>query len=353
MTITALDLLEMRVRRRKETVRFDVLDTSGSKLGEVNPIRSRIPRVDLNINRAIKRTMPNFAVDAAQAADIDLVADRIQPVWVLQTGDEYPLGVFLFGDGTRRRFTYGQPLDATLVDHGYVLDQGVERSVGFDVGANAVTEAAALAAEVLPSVVQDVTPSTFTIASPVAWPAGTKRSEIINDLLGKAGYYSPWFSNAGELTMRPVPDLSTAAPDFTYESGAKIIAGTITEANDLLSAPNRYLVVDQTQPDSPIYGSYDIPDDAPNSVVRRGFPVLRKIDQKGLASNDEAVSAAMAVALQDASAYEHVAFSATPDPRHDSFNIVQYLGLSYREQSWVLALKPGGPHSHDLRRVYS
>ena len=64
-------------------------------------------------------------------------------------------------------------------------------------------------------------------------------------------------------------------------------------------------------------------------------------------------SHARAAAAQDAGGYQWVSFSAAPDPRHDTFDAVQYLGDIYREQGWSLQVLEGGEHRHDLRRVYA
>ena len=55
----------------------------------------------------------------------------------------------------------------------------------------------------------------------------------------------------------------------------------------------------------------------------------------------------------DAADYTCVSFSSAPDPRHDTFDVIDLLGVRYREQRWSTRLEEGAVMAHDLRRVYS
>ena len=90
---------------------------------------------------------------------------------------------------------------------------------------------------------------------------------------------------------------------------------------------------------------------APASEARPGR-CTHDIDAQGLADIAAANAAAEAAYLADQDALSFVSFTGTPDPRHDSFNVVSYDGINYLELSWSLELRPGGAHQHDLARVY-
>jgi hypothetical protein len=150
-----------------------------------------------------------------------------------------------------------------------------------------------------------------------------------------------------------VPLLPAGSADYTYEAGGRIHKDSIVETDDLLSTPNRYVVIDTNGATSPIIGTYDLPASAPNSIANRGFAVTKVIELQGLTDSAAAATAAQAAANNDDAAFKQVEFRSTHDPRHDAFNIVQLLGNQYREVAWRIVLSSGGAMGHKLRRVYS
>lgn len=352
--MTALDQLDLTWGQRQATFRFDVLNQAGTVIGTIHPDVDSPPKIENNVNRTIKRTMDNFNLNAEQAAAVDTIADRIKP-YMLVAGagpDDYPLGLFLFGGADRTRHSYGLPLSASLVDFTYVLDQPVETTVAYPAGAGI---AAALADQYAAAGITDYTidPVTTVFGSPVVWPAGTSRFAIMAEMAGMAGCFSPYFDNAGAGRVRVVTDLALAPVDVAYGAGGRVFADTIVETDDLLSAPNRYIVIDTSATDSPIVGYYDVPDSAPYSIAARGFVVATVLDVQGLQDGSSANARAEAEAAQDSSTFKWASFDSAPDPRHDTFQIIEWLGDRYREQSWSMTLVDGAPMGHDLRRVYS
>lgn len=351
--LTTDDLLNLRgVRRRVDSYLFDVLDQSNTVVGSVKPARGHAPKLGNDTTRRVFRTLTNFVVDAEQQVSIATVSGRVRPRMVLQNGVSFNLGVFLFGDATRPRRSWGLELGATLVDPLFILDQPVGRIVGYGAGTNLVAAALALAQEVI-TTPTNVGASATLLASPKGYQASDTRQKIINDLLAGAAFLPVYFDNNGTMQMQPVPLFPLSTPDFTYEAGGRIIKDTILETDNLLTAPNRYVVVDTSATGSPVIGTYDIPASAPNSITNRGFPVTKILQQQGLGSSSSAALAAQAAANQDEDTFKQTSFDSTHEPRHDTFNVVQLLGLQYREIAWDVELRSGGKMSHTLRRVYS
>lgn len=350
MTTTA-ELLDLEVDHRSATFRFDLLSSDGIALGQVDVQADRPPQVVNNINRPIKRSMRGLRIPSAAYAEIDTLTERIAPVMVLSNGAEFPLGVFLFADAARYRRTDSLDSDSVLVDQSLILDQATSTSIGYSAGASvrdAVVEQLAAAGFLTVS----VDSSARTFGGPVAWPAGTSRLAVLNELAGMMGAYSPYFDNGGIATVRLVPDLATATPDLIYGEDGRIYADTIVETDDLLEAPNRYIAISSDATEEPVVGVFDVPDDAPHSIANRGFAIASVRDVQGLENQAAAVDAARAAYAQDSSTFFWADFASAPDPRHDTFDIVAYRGVNYREQAWSLDLVEGAPMTHSLRRIY-
>jgi hypothetical protein len=352
---TATDLLDLapHVGQRASDVRYDVLDAALTKIGTVTPTYEATPRVTVNSDSAVKRTISSIRLTPSDQASVDPFAHRLQPVWVLETGDEYPLGVFLFGSMDRLRREYGLEAEVAAVDQTIIVDQPIERTISLAPGDDVGTALRVLFSTAnVPAFEVDGTITT-TVASPIAWPVGTSRLKVMNELAAMAGAYSVYFDNAGVGIVRRVPSLADTVPTLVYDDGGRIIVDSMVESDDLLEAPNRYLVIDSSAAESPVYAHFDVPPEAPHSIARRGFAVTKVIDEQGLASPDAALARAEAAYEQDAGGFQWVQFSSPPDPRHDTFDAVGYRGVTYREQGWSLTLIEGAEMTHDLRRTYS
>lgn len=349
---STVELLELAIGQRTEAVRFEVVDAFRRTLFPVNPDRSSVITVANNANATIKRTLQGLHLAPGDADKINPVSHRLRAIWQLENGAEFPLGVFMFGDSNRLRATYGKSFEGTLFDQTFILDQGRRSTFALAAGERCTDAIKALLREVnLPT--DRVADAPTVLANPQAWPAGTTRMRIINDLCAMASLYSVYFDNSGVPVCRPVPDLEVANAQLHYSLGqhSRVIRDSIVESDDLWQAPNVYVVVSTSANEQEVSGSYEIPENNPLSVKNRGFEVVNVLDTPGLETSEEAVARAKAAALQDPSTYRHVEFEAAPDPRHDTFDVVFFDDGVYREQSWSLVCTPGGPHRHNLRRV--
>lgn len=343
--------------QRATSYKFDLLDTQLVTVGELDVLGFDV-QIENNINRTIKRQLNGLRISPTDAREINPLVHRVRPSMIMQDGVQWPLGVFVFSDISTSPMTGTDGFTVgTMMDQALTLDQPVNRVYGFRPGTSIQTAITGLldASNIIEYEV-DSSSSIVRGSEWVTWPAGTKLLEIINDLCGLASYYSLFFDNAGVARVKTVPDLDGVEPTLRYGSNVgeqRVHVDSIVETDDLLEAPNRYIVINSALGDQPVVGSWDIPASAPNSIVNRGFPVATVIDKQGVDTNAEAAAAAKAYGQADYSTYRWVTFDAAPDPRHDTFDVISWENVPYREQAWTLTLSAPGPHRHELRRIYN
>jgi len=329
-------------------------------------LADQAPTLTNNINSDVKRTLSGLVLPPSVTADIDTLANRVRPWMVMQDGTEYPLGVFVFADASRARTTAydattGVPATVapdglfttgTLADLLATLNQG-SRGINFYGPGTLVTDA--LEQQLLAGNITDyvIEPSDAQIAQWTVWAPNTKRSTVINDLCKLGGYYSLYFDNMGTAQAKQVPALEGAEAQFVWEPGANVLADSIVESDDLLKAPNTYVVVNTAHTESPIWGQWLVPASAPHSYANRGFWVVAEYDIQGVNSNGRAKVAAKAIGQADFASYRWVNLETAIDPTYDTFNIVEYRGDKYRTQSWEFQLSATATMKHEARRIWA
>jgi hypothetical protein len=337
--------LDRWVGQRQASFRFRrVNGVTGEVLADITPLRSAT--ITHDTSRTIKRQLM-ITLGAADTAAVDPLVDRIEPFMVFPNGQEYPLGRFMFTDASRERFTSGKLGAMALNDEMFLVDQQIE--VG-------VTGIGRSVSQVIVGVLADLPISSRAEASPYAsaesWSIGAYRGRVLESLSISGDYFSPWFDHNGLMRFIRTFDPATRIADFDFDAGNKVIRQPILETDDLLTAPNRFVVVSNTPLDAsvPVVGTYDVPPTAPHSIARRGFVIAQVED---LQLTDAAQAAAVAKGLGTRQTiFERVSLTTAPDPRHDSYNVIHWQGEKWLELAWSMALVEGGVMNHLLRRAY-
>lgn len=348
---TDTELLDLTVSQRAEGYEFLLLDTQNNPIGTVHPQLG--VSIDHNTSQAIMRRMTSFKIAPDEFDAVNPLTDRVMPRMILENGSRYPLGVFLFADTPAPEWSFGSMYDATLVDQGHILGQALRYPIGFNAG-DLVVDCLRQVAETAGISTAFIDPSSATLGAPLTFLAGGSDTymKIMVQLCGLAGFYAPYFDNYGRLRCRVAVDPETTSPTLTYEAGGRIIAGSIIRSNNLLSAPNVYVVYDNSATEAPVRAEWPIPDTAPHSIARRGYAIPKVVEAPGIGNNDQALAYAKQLAQTEPAAYETVNFQGANDPRHDTFDVVQFLGNLYIETAWSFVCSPGGPMGHELKRVY-
>jgi hypothetical protein len=317
---------------------------TGEQLDDVNPIRTGTLTHDTT--RTIKRQLSlSFGKD--DAAMLEPLTDRITVYMVMGDGTEYPLGRSMFTDDRRQVWTSGELASTVLSDEMFLVDQQIQQGVGGVGGAVINT-----IYDVLAGLPITVNAEASPFDSNEAWTVGTNRGAILEALSVTGDYFSPWFDNDGVLRFIRSFNAADSVVDFDFDSGNKVVRGSITAASNILTAPNRFIVISNAADDSsvPAVGIADVPPSAPYSFAQRGFYIVQTQD---LQVPDSITAAAIAQNLANRqTVFLETALSSAPDPRHDSYNVIQWLGEKWLEVAWSMPLTPGGPMTHSLRRAY-
>lgn len=341
--------LDPWVGQRQCTFRFDVTDgVTGENLGEIHPLRGASLTHDTT--RTIKRQLA-FSLGRQDTADVNTLTDRVRLWMVFPNGQQYPLGKYMFTDASRQVYTSGKLGQMALNDEMFLVDQqspvGVS-SISGGIPKNVET----VIAEVMAGLPVDFSLEASGLQSASAWPSGTTRGSMLESLALTGDYFSPWFDNFGVMKFIRSFDPATKIPELDYDAGNQVTRSDIIESDDLLTAPNTFMVISNASSDmgSPVVATSSVPSTAPHSVANRGFEILEVQD---LQITDQLQADAVALNLVNRQTiFERVTLTTPPDPRHDSYNVIRWQNELWLELAWSMALEEGGSMNHLLRKAY-
>lgn len=342
------------VYQRADSFRFDLLDRDENRIGTVNPLARPSPVITNNTNGQTPRTLTQFHLPPSEINDINILSDRIQVFMILENGEEFSLGIFLWASDDRPFHSWGSDRVDSLVDKMLILNQGITHTIGFGKGADIGLAVLGLALEVLP--LEDIVIDAITadLGASRADSPGTGRSQILGDFMDLVGFLPPHFDRNGKLRLVDTPDLATVTPSIpAYTDGpdSRIIANSVTHSDDALDAPNIFIVY-ETSGQSTVRGQYEIAATEDHSEPSRGFYVPEVEPRTGLTSTSAANKAAKALATTKSKTFRWVAWSSPADPRHDTWDPVTVLEVNYIETAWTLPCHSGGIMTHTGRAVY-
>lgn len=353
---------------RTETVRWIVSDKDGNEHGDLMLSVRDTPRITNDTTRSIRRNVGNLTVlprplhdidtTHVYAEEIDPLTMRVSPWWYFGNGIRYQCGVFLWGDDSVELWSAGQPRPGMLTDQCTLLDQPLERSVGYSAGTavnNAIADLLSLdpSGEVEAAVEDGIEFTDAIIGTPVGWAAGRDTMLTALDGLCKiAGFLPPYYDNQGRLVCRSTPNLTGATPTFEYGQGLGDVLPGGVMSSDLLTAPNRYQAIGG-QADAELVGIFDVPDAAPNSFANTGRRIVKSQNVQGITTQAQADQSAASLYATDISSYTWLSFeTARVNPLHDTWDVVSFDGVNYREVGWTIEAKAGGKMAHQLRGTY-
>lgn len=335
------------VGQRSATFTFNLVNgVTGQNLGEINPIRGTA-QLTHETTSTIKRQL-SLSLGVADTAEINPITDRID-VDMVVAGSSWPLGRYMFTDLSRQVSTGGNEAVISLTDEMFAVGQAI--TSGFDAGIHATVPVAVQTLLAGLGVELEIEASPFQAAQ--SWAIGSNRGQILDALSVSGDYFGPWFGNDRKLHFIRSFNPATQVPDFDWDAGNQVIRDTITLSDDLLTAPNRFIVISNASTDTsiPISAAVDVPPTAPHSVVNRGF-VIPEVQSLPVMNNAQALAVAQNLALRQ-TIFEKTAISTAPDPRHDSYNVIQWQGELWLETAWSMSLTEGASMAHTIRKAYT
>lgn len=332
------------------TFQFTLIDgPTGVHRGSLTPLRTPTPTISHDTTATISRRVTGLTLAANDAARLQPLTDRIEIAMALPGRPPYPLGRYVIADTVELTATgTATTKPVTLLDEMLLIDQDLE--TGFDTGGQLVDQAIRRLLDGLPIRAPLIEATEHTTST--SWPPGTSRGSVLTDLATAGGYLKPWLDHTGRLRLRRAFQPADRAPDIDLDTGPRVLRDSISRSTELLSAPNRFVVVfNDLGPDTtPVIGVYDVPAAAPHSITSRGYVVPQVVDAQ-VTTARQATVYARTLGIQQ-TIHEVVELSTPPDPRHDGYDVVRFDGHLWLETGWELPLAPGGPMRHTLRRAY-
>lgn len=352
---TTDDILDLRgVRRRCDSFRFELCDPDLSPIGELHPDRDQsVPTIENDTTQDVPRRLSGLKLKPDEAADVDMISDRLRVYMRLQNGAEFRLGTFLWADDNRPRRSWGDESHTELSDFSHILAQESTTALGFGRGANITLIMFFLlgrAAFQLRDIAVIGEAANRGLRDPRSWEPGSTWLDRLNDLGAGCGFASPYFDQDGRFYFDAVPDPAVSAPSVPeYGDDTRIIADSIVSSNGLLTAPNDFGAFDSGT-DRLRTGRYQLPASAPHSFARRGWRIGKTRNVQGTETQAQLTNNARSLA-RGADVLEYLTFSSTLDPRHGTYAIVPAFGKMWLETAWSMELRSGGAMRHDLRRI--
>lgn len=331
------------------SVAWDVLDDSGSPVGRLN---SSGGSLTWDGTARIQRVVRGVQFDASDWQAINPFRDRLKLLWVEDNGDTTPLGVFHVAQLPKKYIDenfFGNP-EPYLVDGGFFLDQPSVQGLSGRLGER-LSDVMARLCDQAGVGSRVISPCGEFCGEPILTPSGTSYSQSLTGIARLANFLPPHFDRNGVLRLVPPPPL-TSAPAAVY-GPADVVRESRLANDNLLDAPNVFVVIGSGASKSEIIAEVEIPSSAPHSVANRGGRrVVSVRKEQGVDSFAQAQRIASQMALVQVADLETVAFDTLPNPLHDCYEIIELHGENYREKSWTLPLRADGTAmKHSVNRA--
>jgi len=365
LTPTVLAQLDMPnwVGQRSVGFRFVLINAvQAASPIDLHPLRDTTPTLTHDTSRTIKRQVQGFTLGVDETPLINVLQSRVLLYMIV--GDEtFPLGRYMFADRSKLVYTNGRLTNATLFDEMFIVDQQIEESFSPTTDPSGVAQgglggaycdrAVRALLRDLPVTVE-IEPTPFTTIG--SWAAGTTRGQITEQLSLDGDWFSPWFGNDTKMHFIRAFDPATRLPTFNLDIGNRVIANSIIESDDLITAPNRFIIVSNgvstdVAAATSIVGRADVPTTAPHSITNRGF-VIPSVQDRPVDTIMQATAIAQNIATRQ-TVFERTELATVPDPRHDSYDVILWQGERWLELAWMLPLIEGAAMGHVMRKVYS
>lgn len=337
------------VGQRSTTWRFDIVDSVTGYRRVIKPVISGSAGIRHDTRSTIKRSISGLTLTKSDTAVFNSITSRLEPV-MLVGGLEFPVGRYVPSDWVRFPATSGTTSNASFYDEGFIVDQQITNAFGANSPDGEVVSSMIrrfLASYPISFHIEGVIPEYTSLGS---WGAGTRGGFILDQLALDGDYLAPWFDNTS--TLRFIRSVEDELPSFDFDDGARVLRGQVAESDNLINAPNRFVVVGNGAASlgEPVVGVADVPSSAPHSIANRGFVVPEVVNRQVISSAQAGAIAANLARTQ--TLVEQVELLTLLDPRHDSYDVIMWQEKRWVEIAWTLPFAADGNMNHTLRRSY-
>lgn len=314
---------------------FDLLSPNLQPIGRIFPAADSITN---DTTATIKRALRGFTMTADDARHVNPATDRVRPMMVMEDGTRWPLGVFMFTMATARATSGHTFYDSTLVDQGLRVNQQLRWPFAIPRYGD-LTQALIDITQRLGIFEYDFELPVAVCGADIGWPTKTLGLDVMTQIVALAGAVGPYFDNRGRLTARLAPPLQSAVA-IDYEPGrhTRIVRDSLHTTKRYIEAPNVYVVESSDLDTAPVSATAFIDPRLDHSIERIGYERPDVRQEQGLVDTDHALRMVRNLAETDPRQLDKADFSTSPNPRHDTYDVVQADGVLYREQSWTQSL---------------
>lgn len=260
---------------RQENWHIDLLNLKDTSLGRLDGITDG--SFTFNVNAVIR----GGGSIEYQGEPIDWLQHRIQP-WYSMTAAgqtiEWPIGVFIPASPTTQYGSTRQTGSVELYDKTHILDQDrVDKTF--------IAEEGAIVTSLIRSIIVGagetrvaLTDSTATLRKAMAFPAGTSKLQIVNDLLASINFFSIWCDGYGAFRADPYDTPGARLTQYGFVDDLKgIYVPDFSHTKDAFNVPNKVLCIAQGDGETPALTSLATNTDPgnPYSHPSRGRWIVR------------------------------------------------------------------------------
>ncbi|ARC85218.1 hypothetical protein U732_3774 [Clostridium argentinense CDC 2741] len=338
---------------------IELLNKHDIKIGELEAEMTGSIRFD---SLAEIKRMANLTVKEKQFKDIDLLNDRIRPVFQLKMPDggyaSWNMGVFLISSPTRKESGANILRDLELYDKSLILKEDkFENRYLVSKGTNYVEAVINIINKAGISKVY-IKPTNSIVDVDKEYEIGTNKLEVINSLLKEINYTSLWVDEAGVFRADKYLIPTEREADYTYrDNQLSIIETGSIEELDLFSVANKWIVVASNPEKEPLISKYEnVSATSPISIPNRGRTIVDYRTVDDIADQVTLDAYTKCIAYEASQVYGEFRFNTAIMPHHSYADLlfIDHKGMGinskFTEMNWRINIGSGNME-HTCRKV--
>ena len=221
---------------REYDVRFELLDKDERRIGDVTASGTISSNCEMSIVREASLTIKEIK-------DINTIDERIKPYYRLRLGGkwlEFPLGVYIISSPTTQFDGYSKSRECQCFDKSVILSEDKIDSRYYIPKTQSYTTAVSQLLNTAGFTYYNIKPVGSMLSSEKEFEIGTKKIDIINDLLKAINYNPIHFDNDGVGNCTPYEDYFGRIALETYATNKdSVIFPNVKRTLDIFNYPNK------------------------------------------------------------------------------------------------------------------